>query len=50
MISLDFQFEKVILNTDMNNLWKSDNPVKNAFVLKNLPELFVNIKCIQTGL
>ena len=33
-ISLGWDLKKVVLNTDKTNLWKSDNPVKNVFVLK----------------
>ena len=50
MISLGFDFENVVLNTDMINLWKSDNPVNKVSVLKKLPGLFVNIKSTQFGL
>ena len=42
MISLGFEFENVMLNIYMANLWKSDNPVNKVSVLKKLPGLFLN--------
>ena len=50
MISVGFNFENVVLNTDMTNLWKSDNSVNKVSVLKKIPGMFVNIKYIQHGL